>query len=216
MARSAARASSARKHARVELGWRAWPRPGAHHDKRPNHYARPLHVALRCRRCPAASLKHLAYFRLEPNLSCLGIIPILNHDFSQEENWVLVRKEAGRELVVLPDRMSSLRWSTEQPQGRIDRASKPKPHVAGRLDPISKPRRRQRKLAGDRWIRVDLRPAVLTRGPAVLKSRDQRASTCCVLRARNFCLILPRLRGKDRRFCILSKATESIQRFRIS
>ena len=38
---------------------------------------RPLHVALRCRRCPAASLKHLAYLRLEPNLSCFGNHPDL-------------------------------------------------------------------------------------------------------------------------------------------
>jgi len=39
--------------------------------------ARPFHVALRCRRCPAASLKHLAYLRLEPNLSCFGNHPDL-------------------------------------------------------------------------------------------------------------------------------------------
>ena len=45
--------------------------------RRQQHYARPLHVALRCRRCPAASLKHLAYFRLEPNLSCFGNHPDL-------------------------------------------------------------------------------------------------------------------------------------------
>jgi hypothetical protein len=45
--------------------------------RRQQHYARPLHVALRCRRCPAASLKHLAYLRLEPNLSCFGNHPDL-------------------------------------------------------------------------------------------------------------------------------------------
>src|SRR5262249_5365842 len=32
-------------------------------------YPRSLHVALGCARCPAARLKHLAYLRLEPNLS---------------------------------------------------------------------------------------------------------------------------------------------------
>ena len=32
---------------------------------------------LRCRRCPAASLNHLAYLRLEPDLSCVGNHPDL-------------------------------------------------------------------------------------------------------------------------------------------
>ena len=39
---------------------------------RQQHYSRPLHVALRRGRCPAARLKHLAYLRLEPNFSCFG------------------------------------------------------------------------------------------------------------------------------------------------
>jgi hypothetical protein len=41
------------------------------------HYPRPLHVTLRRGRCPAARLKHLAYLRLEPNLSCFGNHPDL-------------------------------------------------------------------------------------------------------------------------------------------
>jgi hypothetical protein len=43
-------------------------------------YPRPLHVTLRRARCSAARLKHLAYLRLEPNFSCFGNHPILNHD----------------------------------------------------------------------------------------------------------------------------------------
>src|SRR5215216_4690814 len=41
------------------------------------HYPRPLRVALRRARCPAARLKHLAYLRLEPNFSCFGNHPSL-------------------------------------------------------------------------------------------------------------------------------------------
>src|SRR5436190_1559197 len=44
---------------------------------RQQYYPRPLHVALRRGRCPAARLKHLAYLRLEPNLSCFGNHPDL-------------------------------------------------------------------------------------------------------------------------------------------
>jgi len=44
---------------------------------RQQHYSRPLHVALRRGRCPAARLKHLAYLRLEPNLSCFRNHPDL-------------------------------------------------------------------------------------------------------------------------------------------
>ncbi len=41
------------------------------------NYLRPLHVALRRARCPAARLKHPAYLRLEPNFSCFGNHPSL-------------------------------------------------------------------------------------------------------------------------------------------
>src|SRR5262249_7407976 len=41
------------------------------------HYTRPPHVTLRCARCPAARLKHFAYLRPEPNLSCFGNHPDL-------------------------------------------------------------------------------------------------------------------------------------------
>src|SRR5215207_656491 len=44
---------------------------------RKQHYPRTLHVALRRARCPAARLKHFAYLRLEPNLSCFGNHPDL-------------------------------------------------------------------------------------------------------------------------------------------
>jgi len=44
---------------------------------RQQHYARPLHVALRRGRCPATCLKHLAHLRLEPNFSCFGNHPDL-------------------------------------------------------------------------------------------------------------------------------------------
>src|SRR5215813_12378321 len=52
-------------------------RTGAATLSRQQHYSRPLHVALRRRRCPAARLKHLPYLRLEPNLSCFGNHSIL-------------------------------------------------------------------------------------------------------------------------------------------
>ena len=52
-------------------------RPRAATRSRQQHDARPLHVALRCRRCPTARLKHLAYLRLEPNFSCFGNHPEL-------------------------------------------------------------------------------------------------------------------------------------------
>src|SRR6266852_211706 len=52
-------------------------RTGAATLSRQQHYSRPLHVALRCGRCPAARLKHLAYLRLEPNLSCFRNHPDL-------------------------------------------------------------------------------------------------------------------------------------------
>jgi hypothetical protein len=45
--------------------------------RRQQDYSRPLYVALRCARCPAARLKHLAYLRIEPNLSCFGNHPDL-------------------------------------------------------------------------------------------------------------------------------------------
>jgi hypothetical protein len=38
---------------------------------------------------PAASLKHLAYLRLEPNVSCFGNHPDLESLLTQEEKWVL-------------------------------------------------------------------------------------------------------------------------------
>jgi hypothetical protein len=44
---------------------------------RKQYYLRPLRVALRCARRSAASLKHLAYLRREPNLSCFGNHPNL-------------------------------------------------------------------------------------------------------------------------------------------
>ena len=44
---------------------------------RQQHYPRPLHVALRRGRRPAARLKHLPYLRLEPNFSCFGNHPDL-------------------------------------------------------------------------------------------------------------------------------------------
>jgi hypothetical protein len=44
---------------------------------RQQDYSRPLHVALRRARRPAARLKHLAYLRPEPNLSCFGDHPDL-------------------------------------------------------------------------------------------------------------------------------------------
>ena len=52
-------------------------RPRAATLSRQQHYARPLQVARRRARCPAARLKHLAYLRLEPNLSCSGNHPNL-------------------------------------------------------------------------------------------------------------------------------------------
>ena len=44
---------------------------------RQQYYARPLHVALRRARRPAARLKHLPHLRLQPNFSCLGNHPDL-------------------------------------------------------------------------------------------------------------------------------------------
>src|SRR5437660_678293 len=52
-------------------------RPRAATLSRQQHYARPLHVALRPGRRPAARLKHLAHLRLEPNFSCFGNHPDL-------------------------------------------------------------------------------------------------------------------------------------------
>ena len=52
-------------------------RTGAATLGRQQHYSRPLHVALRRGRCPAARLKHLPYLRLEPNFSCFGNHPNL-------------------------------------------------------------------------------------------------------------------------------------------
>src|SRR5882762_8743317 len=52
-------------------------RTGAATLGRQQHYSRPLHLALRRGRCPAARLKHLPYLRLEPNLSCFGNHPNL-------------------------------------------------------------------------------------------------------------------------------------------
>jgi hypothetical protein len=53
---------------------------------RQQHYPRPFRLALGSARCSAARLKHLAYLRLEPNLSALGIIPILNHDSPKKKS----------------------------------------------------------------------------------------------------------------------------------
>ena len=44
---------------------------------RQRHYLRPLQVALRRARGPAARLKHFAYLRPEPNFSCFGNHPDL-------------------------------------------------------------------------------------------------------------------------------------------
>ena len=56
------------------------PTQGQQHDPR------PLRLALRSARCSAARLKHLAYLRLEPNLSCFGNHSILNHDSPKKKS----------------------------------------------------------------------------------------------------------------------------------
>jgi hypothetical protein len=44
---------------------------------------------LRCARCPASRLKHLAYLRPEPNFSCFGNHPDLESRLTYEEKRVL-------------------------------------------------------------------------------------------------------------------------------
>ena len=62
---------------------------------RQQHYLRPLQVALRRARGPAARLKHFAYLRPEPNFSCFGNHPDLEIiDFTRKEKWVLVQTAA--------------------------------------------------------------------------------------------------------------------------
>ena len=56
---------------------------------RQQHYLRPLQVALRRARGPAARLKHFAYLRPEPNFSCFGNYPDLESVIpTRKEKWV--------------------------------------------------------------------------------------------------------------------------------
>lgn len=52
---------------------------------RKQYYPRPPDVTLRRGRCPAASLKHLAYLRLQPNFSCFGNHPDLESRLTSDE-----------------------------------------------------------------------------------------------------------------------------------
>src|SRR6516165_714670 len=54
-----------------------WQSNGCCDPPLPEDYPRSLHVTLGGARCPAARLKHLAYLRLKPNLSCFGNHPNL-------------------------------------------------------------------------------------------------------------------------------------------
>ena len=56
---------------------------------RQQHYLRPLQGALRRARGSAARLKHFAYLRPEPNLSCFGNHPDLESWLTRKEKWVL-------------------------------------------------------------------------------------------------------------------------------
>jgi hypothetical protein len=52
---------------------------------RQQHYLRPLHVALRPARGPAARLKSLGYLRPEPNFSCFGNHPDVESRLTRKE-----------------------------------------------------------------------------------------------------------------------------------
>jgi len=66
------------------------------------NYPRPLHVALRSARCPAARLKHLAGSSTWAEPLCFGNHPDLEPWLTYEERWVSARTNLARPLHRIP------------------------------------------------------------------------------------------------------------------